>query len=214
MPPTNLQDRRNQTAHQTLDGISLGLRRLPLPPAPPSYCRRCLWRLRPDGSRRSWRVSHPRVRTHHPFLPRPWRGLGWAGPLAGYPSFGWASSLTGYSGLGWATHDIRRLPDTPCPDTVSLCDYLPSSSSRDISPSALHNLHHYRPRRCPTTHTTDTKPNRDVGWQYPIAPRLPHGRPQWVRRVRRCSVSSAPHVAASALDPPRLHDLPGSSRPD
>ena len=40
------------------------------------------------------------------------------------------------------------------------------------------------------------------------------GRPQWVRRVRRCSVSSAPHVAASALGPPRLHDLPGSSRPD
>ena len=87
MPPTNLQDRRNQTAHPTLDGISLGLRRLPLPPAPPSYCRQCLWRLRSDGSRRSWRLSHPRVRTHHPFLPRPWRGLGWAGPLAGYPSF-------------------------------------------------------------------------------------------------------------------------------
>ena len=96
----------------------------------------------PDGSRRSWRLSHPRVRTHHPFLPRPWRGLGWAGPLAGYPSFGWAGSLTGYSGLGWATPDIRRLPDTPCPATVSLCDYLPSSPSRDISPGALHNLRH------------------------------------------------------------------------
>ena len=142
MPPTNLQDRRNQTAHPTLDGISLGLRRLPLPPAPPSYCRQCLWRLRPDGSRRSWRLSHPRVRTHHPFLPRPWRGLGWAGPLAGYPSFGWAGSLTGYSGLGWATPDIRRLPDTPCPDTVSFCDHSPSSPSRDLSPGALHNLRH------------------------------------------------------------------------
>ena len=142
MPPTNLQDRRNQTAHSTLDGISLGLRRLPLPPAPPSYCRQYLWRLRPDGSRRSWRLSHPRVRTQHPFLPRPWRGLGWAGPLAGYPSFGWASSLTGYSGLGWATPDIRRLPDTPCPATVSLCDYSPSSPSRDLSPGALHNLRH------------------------------------------------------------------------
>ena len=43
---------------------------------------------------------------------------------------------------------------------------------------------------------------------------ISHGRPQWVRRVRRCSVSSAPHAAASALGPPRLHDLPGSSRPD
>ena len=152
MPPINLQYRRNQTARPTLDRISLGLslpslistgkRRLPFPPAPPSYCRRCLWRLHPDGSRRSWRLSHPRVRTHHPFLPRSWRGLGWTGPLAGYPNFGWASSLTGYSGLGWATPDIRRLPDTPCPDTVSLCDYFPSSPSRDISPGALHNLRH------------------------------------------------------------------------
>ena len=44
MPPTNLQDRRNQTEHPALDGTSLGLRRLPLPPAPPSYCRQCLWR--------------------------------------------------------------------------------------------------------------------------------------------------------------------------
>ena len=102
------------------------------------------------------------MRTHHPFLPRPWRGLGWAGPLAGYPSFGWATSLTGYSGLGWATPDTRRLPDTPCPDTVSFCDHSPSSPSRDLSPGALHNLRHLRPRRCPTTHTTDTKPNRDL----------------------------------------------------
>ena len=94
-------------------------------------------RLRPDGSRQSWRLSHPRVRTHHPFLPRPWRELGWAGPLAGYPSLGWASSLTVYAGLGWATPDIRRLPDTPCPATVSLCDYFPSLPSRD-----LHNLRH------------------------------------------------------------------------
>ena len=99
-------------------------------------------RLRPDGSRQSWCLSHPRVRTHHPFLPRPWRELGWAGPLAGYPSLGWASSLTVYSGLGWATPDIRRLPDTPCPATVSLCDYLPSLPSRDLSPGALHNLRH------------------------------------------------------------------------
>ena len=110
-------------------------------PARPSLrCRRCLWRLRPDGSRRSWRLSHPRMRTHNSFLPRPWRGLGWAGPLAGYPSFGWAGSLTGCSGLGWATPDIRRLPDTPCPDTVSFCEHSPSSPSRDISPGALHNL--------------------------------------------------------------------------
>ena len=85
-------------------------------------------------------LSHSRVRTHHPFLPRPWRGLGWAGPLAGYPRIGWAGSFTGYSGLGWATPDIRRLPDTPCPDTVSSCDYSPSSPSRDLSPGALHNL--------------------------------------------------------------------------
>ena len=99
-------------------------------------------RLRPDGSRQSSRLSHPRVRTHHPFLPHPWRELGWAGPLAGYPSLGWASSLTVYSGLGWATPDISRLPDTPCPATVSLCDYLPSLPSRDLSPGALHNLRH------------------------------------------------------------------------
>ena len=113
-------------------------------------------RLRPDGSRQSWRLSHPRMRPHHPFLPLPWRWLGWAGPLARYSSFGWASSLTGYSGLGWATPDIRRLPDTPCPDTVSSCDSSPSSPSRDPPPGALHNLRHRSPRRCLTAHTTDT----------------------------------------------------------
>ena len=56
-------------------------------------------------------------------------------------------------------------------------------------------------------HTTRMKPNRDLGWQCPIASGLSHGRPQWVRRVRRLCASSAPHVAASAIGPPRLHDL-------
>ena len=95
-----------------------------------------------DGPRRSWRLSHPRMRPHHPFLPHPWRWLGWAGPLARYSSFVWASSLTGYSGPGWATPDIRRLPDTPRPDTVSSCDSSPLSPSRDPPPGALHYLRH------------------------------------------------------------------------
>ena len=60
-------------------------------------------------------------------------------------------------------------------------------------------------------HTTHTKPNRDLGWQCPIASGLSHGRPQWVHRVRRFCASSAPYVATSAIDPPRLHDLYGSS---
>ena len=60
-------------------------------------------------------------------------------------------------------------------------------------------------------YTTHTKPNRDLGWQYPIASGLSHGRPQWVRGVRRFRAASAPHVAASAIGPPRLHDLYRSS---
>ena len=60
-------------------------------------------------------------------------------------------------------------------------------------------------------HTTHTKPNRDRGWQCPIASGLLHGRPQWVRRVRCFRASSAPHVAASAIGPPRLQDLYRSS---
>ena len=60
-------------------------------------------------------------------------------------------------------------------------------------------------------HTTHTKPNSDLGWQCPIASGLSHGRRQWVRRVRRFCASSAPHFAASAIGPPRLHDLYRSS---
>ena len=45
----------------------------------------------------------------------------------------------------------------------------------------------------------------------PIASGLSHDRPQWVRRVRRFSASSAPHVTASAIGPPRLHALYRSS---
>ena len=60
-------------------------------------------------------------------------------------------------------------------------------------------------------HTMHTKPNRDLGWQCPIVFGLSHGRPQWIRRVRRFCASSAPHVAASAIGPPRLHDLYRSS---
>ena len=77
-----------------------------------------------------------------PSCPVPGVGLGRLVPSPDIPVFGWASSLTGYSGLGSATPDIRRLPDTPCPATVSLCDNLPSSPSRDISPGAVHNLRH------------------------------------------------------------------------
>ena len=79
--------------------------RLPLPPIEED-----IWRLRPDGPRRSWRLPHPRVRVHHPFLLRPWRGPGWAVPFA-LPYFwrglGWAGPSTGYSGLGWVTPDER-----------------------------------------------------------------------------------------------------------
>ena len=63
----------------------------------------------------------------------------------------------------------------------------------------------FRTHRAPTppTHMT-ARPRR------PIASGLSHGRPQWVRRVRRFSASSALHVTASALGPPRLHVLYGS----
>ena len=60
-------------------------------------------------------------------------------------------------------------------------------------------------------HTTHMKLNRDPGWQCPVASGLSHGRPQWIRRVRRFCASSAPHVAASAIGPPRVHDLYRSS---
>ena len=75
-------------------------------------------------------------------------------------------------------------------------------SALDDAPSA-HTAH----TKPPPAHTVHTKPSRDLGWQCPIASGLSHGRPQWVRRVRRFCASSAPHVAASAIGPPRLHDL-------
>ena len=79
-------------------------------------------------------LTDPGVRVHHPFLPRPWREPGWAGPFAlPYPwrRLGWAGPSTGYSGLGWATPDERRLPNTPCPDAVYAYDCPPSSPLRD-----------------------------------------------------------------------------------
>ena len=39
------------------------------------------YNLRPNRPRRSWCLSHPCVRIYHPYLPRPWRRLGWANPL-------------------------------------------------------------------------------------------------------------------------------------
>ena len=53
------------------------------------------------------------------------------------------------------------------------------------------------------------KPNGDLGRQHTVMPGLSHGRPQWVRRVRRSSASSEGFVllvTASALGSPRLHD--------
>ena len=62
----------------------------------------------------------------------------------------------------------------------------------------LHGAHEAKPR----------------SWrQRPILPGLSPGRPQWVRRVHRFSVSSALHVASSASGSPRLHDSSGSSYP-
>lgn len=43
-----------------------------------------------------------------------------------------------------------------------------------------------------------------------IAAELPHGRPQWVRRVRHFSISFAWPVSASEFGPPRLHDAKSS----
>ena len=60
---------------------------------------------------------------------------------------------------------------------------------------------------------THAKPNGDLGRQHTVTPGLSHGRPQWVRRVRRSSASSKGFVSlvtASALGPPRLHDPTGS----
>ena len=59
----------------------------------------------------------------------------------------------------------------------------------------------------PCRNTTHTKPNRDLGWQCPIASGLSHGRHQWIRRVRRFSAS-----AASAPPPLRTSPPPRSAR--
>ena len=57
------------------------------------------------------------------------------------------------------------------------------------------------------------KPSGDLGGKHAVMPGLSHGRPQWVRRVRRFSASAEGFVSpviASALGPPRLHDPTGS----
>ena len=74
----------------------------------------------------------------------------------------------------------------------------------------------------PLTETTNTTPDPPdgpppelLGRQYPVTTGLSHGRPQWIRRVRRSSASSENLVSlviTSALGPPRLHDPTGSSR--
>ena len=70
--------------------------------------------------------------------PVPGVGLGGSVPSPDIPVLGGLPPSPDIPVLG----DTRRLPDTPCPDTVSFCDHSPSSPSRDLSPSALHNLGH------------------------------------------------------------------------
>ena len=111
--------------------MEFGLRRLPLPPAPPSYCRQCLWRLRPDGSRRSWRFSHPRVRTHHPFLPRPWLGLGGLVPSPNIPVLGGLAPSPDIPVLGGLplTSDDFRTHRAPIPSpSATICPCRPRAT--------------------------------------------------------------------------------------
>ena len=113
------------------------------PLALPSHCRGHIWRIRPNGLRRSWCLSHPCVRIYHPCLPRPWRRLGWANPSA-LPcprrDLGWADPSTGYSGLGWATPYTRRLSHSPCSDAAYAHDSPPSSIFRDPPYDTLRNI--------------------------------------------------------------------------
>ena len=134
------------------------LSRLPLPPIADNVS----GASRPDGSRRSWRLSHPRVQTHHPFLSRPWRGLGWAGPSPDIPVLGGLAPSPDIPVLGGLplTPDDFRTHHAPIPSPSATIR--PRRPRATLSPGALHNLRHLRPRRCPTTHTTDTKPNRDL----------------------------------------------------
>ena len=76
---------------------------------------------------------------------------------------------------------------------------------------------------CPTYSMTSMTPlaptvvnareaKRDIGRQHTVTPGLSHGRPQWIRRVRRSCASSEGFVSlvtASALGPRRLHDPTG-----
>ena len=112
--------------------------------------------------------------------PTPGVGQGGSAPSAGYP------------GLGWATPDERRLPDIPCSDannTLNRSHHPPLRGSYLGTPPFVRS---YRPRGQPSSSLcpTHTKPNNYIGKQRPIAPRLPHGYPQWVCRVRRSSASS------------------------
>ena len=93
----------------------------------------------------------------------------------------------------------RRLRDRPaCLGSTTSPGRLASTSSTPTSP----DLQSDSPPPTAPLHTTHTKPNRDLGWQCPIASGLSHGRPQWVRRVRRFCASSASHVAAFAIGLP------------
>ena len=105
------------------------------------------------------------------------------------------------NGLPHTPGDIRRLPDTPCPATVSLCDYLPSSPSRDISPGALHNLRHNARDGAP-------RPKRQTRSQTAILDGNTPSRPDY----RTAAHSGFAASAAAATPPLRTSPPPRSAR--
>ena len=110
-----------------------------------------------------------------------------------------------HSGFAASAASVPPPPRTPPPPrstrlgSTTSTGRLASTSSTPI----LSDLQSNSPPPTAPLHTTHTKPNRDLGWQCPIASGLSHGR--------RFCASSAPHVAASAIGPSRLHDLYRSS---
>ena len=109
---------------------------------------------------------------------------------------------------GFAASAAPPLRTSPPPRSARLgsttsAGCLASTSSTPTPP----DLQSDSPQPTAPLHTTHTKPNRDFGWQCPIAPGLLHGCPLWVHCFHRFCASSAPHITASAISPPRLHDL-------
>ena len=152
------------------------------------------------------------------------RACGFTSPTCPVPGVG----LGGLTPSPWHAHDAILGGLTPPPDTPVLGglpltpdDFRthrapippthttdrPRRASATLPSTPLATYAISAPPQCPTVYPAHTKPDRNPRWPCPIAPGLSHRRPRWIRRVRRFCASSVPHVTASAIGPPRLHDL-------